>query len=146
MSNGRPDTAAILNRLLALHYRSLAEYLISATPFRMPGDSAAMQVLRGMESDHQRTAERFAAIVLEHGGSITPGRYPMKYTAWHDLDLDFLVARLIEDQTARIKTIGECVNGLSQAPYARAAAEEALGLAKGHLESLRELTPAASHN
>jgi hypothetical protein len=45
-------------------------------------------------------------------------------------------------QEQDVATIGQLVERLQTAPAARALAEESLGMAKGHLDTLRELTQA----
>ncbi len=57
----------------------------------------------------------------------------------HDLSLDFLIAAAVRYQEYDLTAIQEIVDGLAPAPAARALAEEALGMSKGHLDSLREL-------
>ena len=63
----------------------------------------------------------------------------MLYTAWHDVSFDFVLDKMIDKQRQDITAIEECVEQLTLAPLAKSVAEEALGAAKGHLESLEEL-------
>ncbi|HRX80376.1 MAG TPA: hypothetical protein P5307_14995, partial [Pirellulaceae bacterium] len=66
------------------------------------------------------------------------------YTGYHDLSFDFLLNEIIKEQKEDIATIESVVSKLSLVPLAKALAEETLGAAKGHLESLVELKQAAA--
>ena len=69
------------------------------------------------------------------------GEFPMDYTDKHDLGIDFLINSAIEYQQQDIVSIDNLVEKLQVAPAAKALAQEALGMAKGHLDSLQELVP-----
>lgn len=131
-----------LNRLVAIHNRSLARYLASARPWTRPGDEAAMTVLRLMAADQLKTVDRLAGLILELGGRVQMGEFPMDFTSLHDLNVDYLLQRVVAGHKRDIAAIEECVDELRLAPLARALAEESLGAAKGHLDSLQELIAA----
>lgn len=133
------QTIRALNRLVAIHNRSLAMYLASARPFTREGDEEAMAVLRHMATDQRKTVERLGALILELGGRVAKGEFPMEFTSLHDLDLDYLLRRVVASHKVDIEAIKECVDELRLAPLARALAEESLGAAKGQLDSLEEL-------
>jgi hypothetical protein len=63
----------------------------------------------------------------------------MQYTGYHDLGFDFMLVKLIENQHDKILQIQESLEVLALVPMAKAAAAEALGAAKGHLQSLQDL-------
>ena len=135
---------AALNRLVGLHNRSLPVYLTYAVPAWARGEEEAKETLANISKDHVETAERLAAMVVEAGGTVDNGHFPIYYTGYHDLDFHFLLGRLILEQKDDIRTIEQCVEQLRLAPLAKAAAEESLGAAKGHLESLEELRKASA--
>ena len=66
----------------------------------------------------------------------------MEFTDTHDLSLDYLLGKLAFYQKQDIAAIEQCVPDLAGDPQGRALAEEALGTARGHLESLEELLAA----
>ncbi|MCH8840898.1 MAG: hypothetical protein IH831_09560 [Planctomycetes bacterium] len=74
--------------------------------------------------------------------SIRTGEFPMEFTDMHDLGIDYLVNVAIAYQQQDIDAIGRLIEDLQSAPAAKSLAEESLGMAKGHLESLRDLAPA----
>jgi len=131
-------THEILNRLLILHSRSLAAYLNDARPWAIQSHPKTLAVLEQMVADQQNTVDRLAALILE-SGPVDPGEFPIQFTGWHDLSVEWLVHKLIERQKKTIALIEQLTAELSMAPYAQAVAKEALGQAKGHLENLQEV-------
>lgn len=132
------STYAILNHLLTLHSKSLAMYLSYARPWALAAHPKAMGVLEQMVEDQQRTVDRLAGIILEMG-PVDNGEFPIFFTGYHDLSVEFLVSKLIERQQKTIKIIENIIAKLAMAPYAQAVAKEVLGEAKGHLENLQEV-------
>ena len=139
------NTNRLLNKLVAMHNRSLATYMTYASPTWHRGDEGAKETLRLMVEDQRDTAERIAAMVTENNGVVDNGEYPMYYTGYHDLSFDFLLNEIIKEHTADIAEIEQIADELRMVPLAKAAADEALGAAKGHLESLNELKAPASN-
>jgi hypothetical protein len=84
-------------------------------------------------------SERISRMIIDADALPHSGEFPMEFTDLHDLDVDFLIAAAVKYQEYDLAAIQENVTGLSSAPAARALAEEALGMSKGHLDSLREL-------
>lgn len=101
-----------------------------------------MTVLRLMAADQLKTVDRLAGLILELGGRVQMGEFPMDFTSLHDLNVDYLLQRVVAGHKRDIAAIEECVDELRLAPLARALAEESLGAAKGHLDSLQELIAA----
>jgi hypothetical protein len=133
-----------LNRLLVIHHRSLASYLSYASPTWHRGDDRARDVLQQIAADHQQVVDRLGEMIIENDGVVQFGGYPMRFTGYHDLGFEFLLDRLIESQKKDVAAIEECIGQLDPAPLAKALAQEALGAAKAHLESLEELKQASS--
>ncbi len=133
------DTNAILNRILVLHNRSLAVYLSDAVPWFQRGDELAPETLDLIVAGHKGIVDRVGQMILDGGGAIAYGDFPMRYASLHDLSFDYLRDKLIEYEQQMIATLGEYAEQLRMAPTAQAVALEALGEAKAHLQSLREL-------
>lgn len=134
----------ILNRVLAVHSRSLPSYLHYAQPHQMKGDQQAKETLAQIVQDQAAIVERVGHLILDNNGITQNGRYPISWTAYNDLAYDFLVGRMIENQTRDITEIEACVAELPAGSQALALAEESLGQAKAHLELLQELVPSDS--
>jgi hypothetical protein len=136
-----PSTLDLLNQLLALHSRSLPTYLDSARPWFSEPNSDAEAVLRLIAEDHRLMVDRIGTLILEHEGTIKPSEFSMDFTDMHDLSVDYLIPQVVARLEEDIDWIRrECVPQLSGASEARAIAEEALGAAQGHLDSLNELS------
>jgi hypothetical protein len=131
-----------LNRLLTLHRCSLPMYLASAPPWYPQPNSEAEAVLRHIAEDQQLMVDRIGAVILDQGGAVKPSEFPMEFTDLHDLSVDFLIPQVIARQQREIEWMRKCVHALQDEPTARAIAEEALGAAQGHLDSLNELSSA----
>lgn len=133
-----------LNQLLAIHARSLPVYLSDTSPWERPGHEEARQSLRTIADDHRRTVDQIAAMVNEFGGDVNMGDFPLLYTSFNDLSVDFLLRKAVEFQRRELQVIDECIETLATAPRAKALAQEIRGSALGHLDSLVELTQGSS--
>jgi hypothetical protein len=139
MNNGQ-HSISTLNRLLTLHCRSLPMYLADARPRIAAGEQRDQQTVDQIVRDQQALSQRIAALILDRRGIIDTGGFSMEFTDTHMLGLEFLVRELIRYQREDIAAIERCVAALAADREARELAEECLGAAKGHLESLEELT------
>jgi hypothetical protein len=133
------ETNVVLNRILILHNRSLPVYLSYATPWMGPDGESARETLDLIVDGHRSMVDRIGKMILDAGGSVATGEFPLRYTSYHDLSFAFLRRKMIEYQEEMIRTIGQCAEQLRTAPTAQAVALEAMGEAKAHLQSLREL-------
>jgi len=134
-----PSPSQTLNRLLTIHYRSLAMYLIWATPYRRSEDEQAWKTIQQIVSDQEAYSGRIVELLTERGWNVNYGDFPITFTSSHDLSLKYLVRRLVDSQKSAIKAIRECYQALSQDALGQALADECLGAATGHLEILEEL-------
>jgi hypothetical protein len=105
-----------------------------------------METIHEIVSGQDSLAERISEYVFEAGGLPDHGKFAIEFTDTHDLEIDFLIQEAIGYQRQDIANLDEYVDMLRLAPAAQSLAAEALGMAKGHLESLEELRvdPAAS--
>jgi hypothetical protein len=144
MSDSRATIDA-LSRLLTVLNRSLPMYLADAAPWTAPNSARATEVLANIVRDQRDLAARVGELIYDRRGEISLGPLP-DYTNLADLDIGFLVGRLVERQQGDVEAIGQVVRDLSADDEARALAEEALGAARAHLEMLEELqrAPAAA--
>jgi hypothetical protein len=136
------DALHWLNRLLAIHCRSFVQYLRYSRPFVPPGHDDELETLDIVARDQDALAERVSRMVIDAGGLPRTGEFPMEFTDLHDLHIDFLIAAAVDYHQQDIAAIQSIVENLQSAPAARALAEEALGMAKGHLDSLHEIARA----
>jgi len=136
---GEMTTVDVLNRLLAMHSRSLPTYLVSAPPWYPESDSDAIVALRHVAEDDALMVDRIGAEVLREGGTVKAGEFPMTYTDLHDLSIDFVMRLVVSELQENLEEIRICIDQLQNAPAAKALAEEALGATQGHLDNLDSL-------
>lgn len=132
-------TVDVLNRLLAMHSRSLPTYLVSAPPWYPESDSNAMVALRHVAEDHALMVDRLGAEIMREHGAVKAGEFPMTYTDLHDLSIDFVLRQVVSELQGNLEEIQTCMDQLQNAPAAKALAEEALGATQGHLDNLVSL-------
>jgi hypothetical protein len=135
-----PNTIHSLNRVLAILQRSFPQYMRYARPYIPPGRENVMQTIDEIVASQDALAERLSQVIFESGGLADPGEFPIEFTDSHDLAIDFLVQEASDCQQADIAELQRLVDALRLSPAAQALTAEALGMAKGHLELLRELT------
>ncbi len=134
----------VLNRLLTVLQRSLPTYLTYASPWTHKGDEQAVDVLRHIVDDQQRLAGRVADHILDEYGPVVLGDYPLDFPDTHDLAFDYLLGKLVICQKADVAKLEACVSEIMDDPTALALAEESLGSARAHLETLEELAAKAA--
>lgn len=146
MSNGThyAGSLAALNQLIRLHNRSLASYLRYASPEWHRGDERAREVLEQINGQQSEIVERAGELVVECNGVVDYGAYPMVYTGYHDLSFTFLLGQLLKEQAAMVQRLDELAGRTSDDPRIHELVQEALGLARGHLQTLQELKAAPS--
>lgn len=139
----RINTNAVVNRLLVTLYRSFPMYLGDTAAFWVhPGRDETKPVVERIVADYRMYSGRLIDLLQDRRMQFGFGEYPMSFTDTHDLSLDYLVSELAFYQQQDIAIIERCVAELVTDPQGRSLAEEILGNARGHLESLDELAKA----
>jgi len=100
-----------------------------------------MEAVEAIARDQNGMVERLSQRISE--GKTPPrfGEFPIEYADRHDLDINYLLGLAFKYQEQDIASISEIAEQLQLAPAAQSLAEETLGMAKGHLDSLREILP-----
>ena len=140
------DTIEALTRVLVILRRSFPQYLKFARPFVPAGRENIMETIDEIVVGQDQLAARVAEYIFESGALPDYGKFPIEFTDTHDLEIDYLIEEAIGYQKQDIVDLAQCVDELRLSPAAQSLAAEALGMAKGQLESLEELNvdPAAS--
>lgn len=132
------NTVQTLNRLLALHARSLPMYLESAPPHRGFGDERIWASIRHIIDDQSMMVDKIADYIESLDGTPNRGEFPMVFTGMHDLSTEYIAKQVLDRQKHEVSVIEEISAALETGTPARALAQEALGAAKAHVESLEE--------
>lgn len=133
------NSLAALNRIYVVLSRSLPMYLVDAVPWTHRGSERTEETLSAICEDREQMIERIGALILDEDGTVAAGEFPMSFTGLHDLSIDYLLSMVVTEQKKIIAEIESCADELRLSPTLQAVAQEALGLAKGQLESLEEL-------
>jgi len=135
-----------LQQLLVLVRRSFPQYLQYSRPYVPAGRASVLETVESIVTDQEVLAERISWMLIDAEAPPRSGEFPMEYTDLHDLNIEYLINTAIAYQRQDINAIGDLAEQLQLAPAAKSLNEEALGMAKGHLDSLQQLVqqPAAS--
>ena len=133
------STIDILNRMLGVYNASLVSYIKYAEPWVAYGQEESMALVKDAIEDQERSVKVLGERILELGGIVQPGAYPLTFTSFHDVSLDYLLNVLLVTQQDDIDVIQQCVNSLEVDTRDRAIAEEVLGNAQAHLETFQEI-------
>lgn len=132
------DSCDVLNGLVVLLGRSLANYLVDARPDDAAQQPEALRLLDAIASDQRATVDRLADLILDRDCLVSRGSFPMDFTSLHDLSMQYLQRKLVDHQRQIIAGLEQAVDALSHDGPAQAVVEEALGAAKAHLDGLME--------
>ena len=136
------STNAVLNRLVGLLNRSLPAYLRDARPWSYPGREQALETLLEVGNQQVETADRLSRWILENYGTPDSGDFPLNFTSYTDLSVDYLLRESLRRQETIIRKIEAELNELGMTPHAQALVQEALGEAKAHRDMLGDASAA----
>jgi len=128
-----------LVRLLGVLEPSLLMYLSDSGIWSYPGDEAIKLALADVVGDQRNLIER-AGVVLEERDVSTPRvAYPLAFTAGHDLDLRYLLPRVIEGLRRQLPALEQIAATATADATAAGLAREALAATGRHIGILEEL-------
>jgi hypothetical protein len=131
------DRMTVLNHLLDLERLSLANYLQYAQPWVRPTDQALRETVERIAREELECGRRIAALLVRRKAAVNLGQgFPAKYTAYNDLDLRYLLNRLIEDEERIIQEVRAALADLRGDAEAEALAAEVLRREQAHLKML----------
>jgi hypothetical protein len=133
------SSAAVLNKLFAELDSSLARYLSYARPWVRRRYMLLDAVARKMSYEHEIFARRLARLIHDRRGTVQSSVFPMGFTAYNDLSLEFLAPRLLEHQRALVVTAEESASQLSDDPEARRVVNSIGVSLRRYAELLQEL-------
>ncbi len=128
-----------LGRLYELQTFAMPRFVLGASPFVAPGDEPLLDVLRQVIVQQEHMAEQLAEAILLRGGTVPKGTYPMRYTSLHDMELRYLLPRLVEEQRAVVSFIDELAHSLREDKPAQRLAQKVRRNETAHLRLFEEL-------
>ena len=132
------DVVAELNRVVAMHASSLANYLGDAVPWVRVQHPENADLVTQIAANQRETIGELGDYIIELDGVVDTGLYPMEFTGYHDLSFGYLGPLMVEEFTDHV----EAMQGISKAvagdPRAQALVDRAIGAAKAHIDLLHE--------
>lgn len=128
----------LLNRIAALHHRSLPTYLTYARPWVSAGCEAKAEIIDDIAADHHDLVQRILKVLEADDRPVALGDFPMDYTDLNDLSLDFILQELTHYERRLLKTLEEIASWMDREHSSYLLVNMAIGMAIGHLENLAE--------
>jgi hypothetical protein len=138
-----PESQRVLTRLLHREQYSLANYLLYAPPWVPPGREHAWGEVRRIAEAQLANAVRVGRLLVRRHGHAESGHFPVDFTRYNDVALDYLLRRLVEHQQSLVADIERALGELGPDEEARRVVRTALDSERKHLDALRALAPAA---
>lgn len=136
---------AALAQLVAILETSPVMYVADSGIWSYPGDEDLKLALADIVGDQRNVAERAAAVLAEREVAPPQTGYPLSYTAWHDLDLVYLLPRLIEGMRRQVAAIDALVATRPDDAAAMELAAEAKATTLGHIDVLEQQASRLRH-
>lgn len=130
---------AILNRLLQTLVRSLPQYLRLMWHEPPADPDGIVAAITNLAVDQTFYSQRVARAISNLGAAPEGAPFSTRFGAMNDLSLPFLLSCVLEYHAHDTEVIRDCRDALTETPRLEALAEEVLGNAFGHLETLRQL-------
>jgi hypothetical protein len=136
----KPEVSvAILNRLFAKLDCSLARYVSYARPWARRPYLLLGALARTLNHDHEAFAAGVARLIGARRGTVRSCVFPMDFTSYNDVSLDYLAPKLLENQRSLIATAKECAEQLAHDPDARRFIKTIVSSSRQHAALLAEL-------
>jgi rubrerythrin len=137
-----PDQYA-LNDMMVLHGRALAVYLTYASPWDGTSNQEGVDIIREIADSHLAYSDEVGEMLLSSDVEVFYGEFPMPYTGYHDLSVDFMLDKMVASEKATIDRLLTCIER-AENDVVRAIAERSLGASQAHLQELEEFIATAT--
>jgi hypothetical protein len=142
----KQNEEVVLSRLVRLFRQSPLMYLSDSNVWTYRGDESLKLTLVDVVSDHQNFVDRAETILVAEQLELPQSFFPLAFTGWHDVDLGFLLPRLIADLEKRenaLQNLRDQADGIvgqrgSGADKTAELVREAISAVEGHLDMLRQ--------
>ena len=142
----KQNEEVVLSRLVRLFRQSPLMYLSDSNVWTYRGDESLKLTLVDVVSDRQNFVDRAETILVAEQLELPQSFFPLAFTGWHDVDLGFLLPRLIADLEKRenaLQDLRDQADGIvgqrgSGADKTAELVREAISAVEGHLDMLRQ--------
>jgi len=142
----KQNEEVVLSRLVRLFRQSPLMYLSDSNVWTYRGDESLKLTLVDVVSDNQNFVDRAETILVAEQLELPQSFFPLAFTGWHDVDLGFLLPRLIADLEKRenaLQDLRDQADGIvgqrgSGADKTAELVREAISAVEGHLDMLRQ--------
>jgi hypothetical protein len=114
----------VLNELLAAEAASLLPRMTECTAFVRPAETARLEAVKRMASEHQANTARLARTLLDLGGQPRPHSRDMHSANLHYLELDVLLPQAVASEEKLSAKYAAALRSLSEWPAAAAAVRD----------------------
>jgi hypothetical protein len=129
----------ILNRLFAMLDCSLARYLSHARPWVRRPYLLLDALARRLSYEHEAFAGSIAQLIAARRGTVNSGVFPMDFTHYNDVSLEYLAPKLLEHQRALIDSAEGYAEELSHDPEAHRLVNKLVASLRQYAALLEEL-------
>ncbi|MEZ6131282.1 MAG: hypothetical protein R3C59_21615 [Planctomycetaceae bacterium] len=88
-----------LHRVLVSINRSLLQYASQCAPWTPVGEAGRLALIRSLAATQQESIQQLCDLLIERRDTIDWGAFPVEYTSYNFVSLDFLWPKIISDQT-----------------------------------------------
>jgi hypothetical protein len=128
----------ILNDVLIVLHRSLLQYMVDAWPWTDEQTAAAKDAIEKEASSQAETVVGLTELLRERGFSVAFSSYP-DFSNLNYVSLDFLLKRVVKNQTAVVSACEAAAKALADAPEDAELVREIAISEKDRLEHLKLL-------
>jgi hypothetical protein len=129
----------ILNRLFAMLDCSLARYLSYARPWVRRPYLLLDALARRLSYEHEAFAGSIARLIAARRGTVKSCVFPVDFTHYNDVSLEYLAPKLLEHQRALIDSATAYAEELSHDPEANRLVNKLLASLRQYAALLEEL-------
>jgi hypothetical protein len=95
----------VLRRLFYLQCFSMPRFVASASPHVVAGDEHLLTVIERIVSRQEYMASLVADAILAREGRLPRATFPRHFTGLHNLEMRYLLTRLLEEQRAIVSEL-----------------------------------------
>lgn len=144
MPAATPASAPVAS-LLQLLEGSLPMYLSDSGIWSYPGPEEIKLALADVVADQKSMVERAGGILEARSIPLPARMYPLSYASLHDVDLRFLLPRLVDGLRRQVVAIDSLAATVVGDPDAAALVHDARAATAGHVDALAAIAGRAAH-